>query len=493
MAGTPAAAAAHGAGSPAVRNGVHAKQADAAASENTWAHAAARFVAHWAVPAVTFLDAVATGVMLPVAAAKCRTLGCTGTQFGLLGTLYGATQFLCGPLAGKVADTLGPLSLLLVSALGAAAGYLVCGYATTIMMLFLSRLLVGVVKHSTTAMRMIAVAQTSNKAAAPETDRMQAAVGEVAAASTLGYLVGPNASALLPGDGSERLALAAAALFVVASVVAWATLPRGAAAAAAAAQRVAPAEAAAAAAGDADGDDDAGDGDGDGDGDVGGGGDGDVDGGAVVVPSVVARMGAMAVYLVWTSVTICVGHFWVVVATARYDMTEAEIGSSQSVYMVSRLVTNAAVVPFLPRLLRKVVNVSPSAEAAVVCVLPMALYAVLVAGVPLTTSAQLLVLCYVGISTVAVCAAAGLLSWTAALHGGGGGAGGLGTLLGLANSVEGAARFGAPVMAGMLADATSMETMFYTLSALAAVTSVLVLGLGNELAATAKPRKAKTE
>lgn len=491
--------------------------------------------ANLAVRAVAFLDAVATGIMLPVGSAKCKTLECSATQFGLIGTLYGLTQMLCGPLAGKLADTRGPLVLLLVSTLGASVGYTVAGHSTTIAALFASRLLVGVVKHSSTAMNMIAAA--SFEAAERERDgatvqsasggadgkaggtgddsmsdvqqmaRVQSALGRVSSSTSLGYLVGPMASAIIPGDGTERLAWASAAIFVLASLLAVYLLPRPAAAPAAPQPNTAGRDGANAtrtrAASTA--------------GTKGKTGSNPVDPDPAVLeprvrtawcagrgrdapaanaaaesaePKAAAhsrplwfRAGAIGVYLLWTSTTLCMGQFWVLLSRERWDTSDAQVGIRQSTTMTARLVSNLVLVPNMAGALRAVVNVSPHAEAAAITFIPMVAVAALVGAMPLAPSEPVEFAILIAITASGACAGAGLLSWTAATMSGDAASGahrgsGLGVLLGMTNSVEGVARFGAPVLAGMLADATSLSTLFGLLGVLGGATAAAMLVLG---------------
>jgi MFS family permease len=127
---------------------------------------------------ISFLDLFAVSLIIPIFTTVYKSLNLDPITFGLVSSVYGLAQFLCNPVIGRLSDQYGRKSLLLVSFLGSAvgtalpllslrrlfacllacltifphpgAGYLLLGAATTVWMLFLSRVVVGVVKQTLT-------------------------------------------------------------------------------------------------------------------------------------------------------------------------------------------------------------------------------------------------------------------------------------------------------------------------------------------------------
>ncbi|PFX17627.1 Major facilitator superfamily domain-containing protein 9 [Stylophora pistillata] len=97
---------------------------------------------------VGFLDLFAVSCFLPLLTHRARELGASPSLVGVIGSIYGALQFFSSPVMGKLSDIFGRKNVLLISLFGAAVGYILTGIPTTLLFLALSRVPVGIFKHS---------------------------------------------------------------------------------------------------------------------------------------------------------------------------------------------------------------------------------------------------------------------------------------------------------------------------------------------------------
>ena len=101
------------------------------------------------IVAMVLLDAMAVGIVIPIAPALIVQL--TGSNAdagfinGLLVALVAAAQFLAAPLLGALSDRLGRRPLLLASLVGLACDYIIrSATASNIARLYIGRLLAGI-------------------------------------------------------------------------------------------------------------------------------------------------------------------------------------------------------------------------------------------------------------------------------------------------------------------------------------------------------------
>src|SRR5947208_1491250 len=90
-----------------------------------------------------FIDLVGFGIVIPVLPFYVE-----GTKFhastsmvGLLFASYSVMQFIFTPVLGRLSDRYGRRPILLISLLGTCVGFLILGFATTLWMLFVGRIL----------------------------------------------------------------------------------------------------------------------------------------------------------------------------------------------------------------------------------------------------------------------------------------------------------------------------------------------------------------
>lgn len=174
--------------------------------------------------AVVFIDLVGFGIVIPLVPFFAERLGARPELITLIIALHALCQSAAMPLWGAMSDRRGRRPVLLVSMLGHAGSYLMMGFADSLWLLALARILSGVTAANlSTAYAYIADITTP--------DERAGAMGKLSAAFGLGFAVGPAIGGLLAGgdtmaDANLMRPAIAAALFSLASAVAiWFFLP----------------------------------------------------------------------------------------------------------------------------------------------------------------------------------------------------------------------------------------------------------------------------
>ncbi|MCU0623927.1 MAG: MFS transporter [Gemmatimonadaceae bacterium] len=134
--------------------------------------------------ATAFLDMVGTLMVLPLLPFYAQKLGASGTAVGLLVSSFAAAQLLSAPLWGRFSDKYGRRPTLMVALGASAVAYVVFGYATSLWLLFASRLVQGA-GGGTVGVIQAYVAD------ATEPQERTKALGWLSAATNLGVALGP--------------------------------------------------------------------------------------------------------------------------------------------------------------------------------------------------------------------------------------------------------------------------------------------------------------
>src|SRR6266446_6081554 len=93
-----------------------------------------------------FIDLVGFGIVIPVLPyyAEASRFGATPRAVGLLFASYSVMQLIFSPVLGRLSDKYGRRPILLISLLGTCLGFLILGFATTLLMLFVGRIIDGI-------------------------------------------------------------------------------------------------------------------------------------------------------------------------------------------------------------------------------------------------------------------------------------------------------------------------------------------------------------
>src|ERR1051325_10120990 len=90
-----------------------------------------------------FLDLLGIGLIFPIGPFYAAAFGANAFDVGLLFTLFSVAQFMTIPILGALSDRYGRRPVLLIGVAGEVVGYLLFGMATSLSMLYLSRVVAG--------------------------------------------------------------------------------------------------------------------------------------------------------------------------------------------------------------------------------------------------------------------------------------------------------------------------------------------------------------
>ncbi len=167
-----------------------------------------------------FIDLLGFGIVIPVLPYYAEGTKFNGTPrtVGLLFASYSIMQLIFSPVLGRLSDKYGRRPVLLVSIIGTGIGFLILGFATTLWMLFLGRILDGITGGNiSTAQAYIADVTTKE-------DRAKG-MGLLGAAFGLGFIFGPAIGGILSRWGIQVPFLFAAGLCFANAVLLYFTLP----------------------------------------------------------------------------------------------------------------------------------------------------------------------------------------------------------------------------------------------------------------------------
>ncbi len=167
-----------------------------------------------------FIDLVGFGIVIPVLPFYVE-----GTQFdaspravGLLFASYSVMQLIFSPILGRLSDRYGRRPVLFFSLLGTSLGFFILGFATTLWMLFLGRIIDGITGGNiSTAQAYIADVTTAENRAK--------GMGLIGAAFGLGFIFGPAIGGILSRWGVHVPFLFAGALSLANATLLYFVLP----------------------------------------------------------------------------------------------------------------------------------------------------------------------------------------------------------------------------------------------------------------------------
>ncbi|HEV8593891.1 MAG TPA: MFS transporter, partial [Pyrinomonadaceae bacterium] len=121
---------------------------DPSIAENTTAETSEKFLT---APLIiifltVFIDLIGFGMVIPILPFYAETPPFNATPFeiGLLLSVYSWMQFFFSPILGRLSDKYGRRPVLFISLLGSVLGYAVIGFANTLLLVFLGRIIGGI-------------------------------------------------------------------------------------------------------------------------------------------------------------------------------------------------------------------------------------------------------------------------------------------------------------------------------------------------------------
>src|SRR5918997_1976443 len=168
--------------------------------------------------AVNFVDMIGFMIVLPLLPFYALKLNATPETIGQLIAAFSIAQLVAAPLWGRMSDRYGRRPALLIGLSASAVAYVVFGFASSIWLLFLSRLVQGA-GGGTTGVAQAYVADTIEPG-----DRARA-LGWLSAATSAGVMIGPALGSFAAHLGQAAPGLVAAALCLTNVFFAWKWLP----------------------------------------------------------------------------------------------------------------------------------------------------------------------------------------------------------------------------------------------------------------------------
>ncbi|CAN5592407.1 tetracycline resistance MFS efflux pump [soil metagenome] len=167
-----------------------------------------------------FIDLIGFGMVIPILPYYANTapFNATPFQIGLLFAIYSWMQFFFSPVLGRLSDQYGRRPILFISLLGSAVGYFVIGFAETLALVFIGRVIGGITgANISTAQAYIADVTTKENRAK--------GMGIFGAMFGFGFILGPAIAGVLSKYGVHVPFYFAAALSFINAIALYFVLP----------------------------------------------------------------------------------------------------------------------------------------------------------------------------------------------------------------------------------------------------------------------------
>lgn len=166
---------------------------------------------------IVLIDLLGLTIIIPLLPLYAAAYGATAFQIGLLGATYPIFQFIGAPILGRLSDRYGRKPILMISQIGTLVGFLILGFAPSLLWLFVSRAVDGLSGGN------IATAQAVVTDSTNEKTRTQG-LGLIGAAFGLGFIVGPVIAFLAlaaSGNNYHAPAFVAAGFSLLSILLTW--------------------------------------------------------------------------------------------------------------------------------------------------------------------------------------------------------------------------------------------------------------------------------
>ena len=158
---------------------------------------------------MVFFDFLAVALVVPLMSSYFRDAGVDKMMFAYISSTYQIAQLVGGVAIGAASDSLSKKHILLLSFVGSALSYTMVCMTTSTYLLFGSRVLVGLVKQT-----MTVTTSTISELTAGNTELRTKELGQISAAATFSFVVGPGIGSYLYKSDARFPCLMAAVLFL---------------------------------------------------------------------------------------------------------------------------------------------------------------------------------------------------------------------------------------------------------------------------------------
>src|SRR5512144_2026068 len=163
---------------------------------------------------IVLVDLMGLSIIIPLLPLFAARFGATPLVVGVLQASYPLMQFVGAPILGRLSDRFGRKPILIVSQIGTLAGFVLLGFANTLWLLFLSRIIDGLSGANISTAQAAIADRTSEKT------RTQG-LGLIGAAFGVGFVLGPIIAyiVLAASGGDYRVVALTAAFFSLVSIL----------------------------------------------------------------------------------------------------------------------------------------------------------------------------------------------------------------------------------------------------------------------------------
>ena len=166
---------------------------------------------------IVLVDVFGMTLVIPLLAIYAETFGATPLQATMLVSVFAVCMLLSGPIIGHASDRHGRKRMLILSQIGTFIGFIVLARATSLWMIYLSRIIDGATAGN------LSIAQAYIADNTPP-ERRARAFGLIGIAFGTGFFIGPSLTGFLSGHFGHTAPIYLAAAMSATSIVATATL-----------------------------------------------------------------------------------------------------------------------------------------------------------------------------------------------------------------------------------------------------------------------------
>lgn len=159
------------------------------------------------------------GVVIPIIPFYMENLGAGGTELGLLVASYAVMRLICAPIWGSLSDRVGRKPIMMIGIFGYGLTMVLFGLATNLWMLFVARILSGILSSATSPTTMAYIGDSTS-----EEDR-GGGMGMLGAAVGLGTIFGPALGGFIAGDSLSMPFFIAGGMSILAMILIALFLP----------------------------------------------------------------------------------------------------------------------------------------------------------------------------------------------------------------------------------------------------------------------------
>lgn len=142
---------------------------------------------------VVLIDLMGFGIVLPLMPFFALEYNASPTMVGLLYAVYSLAQLVFSPIWGSLSDRVGRRPIMLLSTFGAVIAYILFGLAGSLGLLFISRLLAGIMGGNISTAQAYIADVTDN-------ENRSSGMALIGVAFGVGFMIGPALGGLLISD-----------------------------------------------------------------------------------------------------------------------------------------------------------------------------------------------------------------------------------------------------------------------------------------------------